>query len=136
MGADIDYEGCPLGATLVVAAVCGSLEAVKLLVRRGAALWYLSAYGSTGIMFWTATEAVTRWLLLGQFTKQVKIVAADADSEYQSTERLVVWSGFAQARLKLTGKRRRSPLESSVEYASKLASIRKYWQGKVIPAFD
>ena len=117
----------------MIAALCGSLDAVKLLVRRGAALRYADVHGPTNVMSFVQSEAVTRWLLVGRFSEQGRILPANSDSWRPSTTAPALRSGVAFARLRLIGKRERRPTESSLDYAKRLSKIRKHWQGKVVP---
>ncbi|UPK90862.1 hypothetical protein LCI18_001797 [Fusarium solani-melongenae] len=75
MGARVDYEGCSLGSALMLASACGSLEAVKLLVRRGASVCYFGKNGVTSCLALAGTEAIRAWLLSGRFMDQQRITA-------------------------------------------------------------
>jgi ankyrin repeat protein len=132
MGAELDFEGCPLGSALVIAAVCGSVEAVKLLVWRGAALQYTGNTGPVNVLTHVQSEVIRRWLVVGRFTEQGKITATEAEST--AARPMAPRGGVAQARLVLIGKRQKSPLESCLEYASRLAEMRKSWHSNVVPA--
>jgi hypothetical protein len=134
MGAEIDFEGSPLGSALMVAGACGSAEAVKLLVRKGARLCYTGFAGPTNIMALIRSKSVKRWLLVERFSEQRRIEPANRHS--WSGVETHPWSGVAQAQLRLMGKRQMQPHESSLDYAKRLARIRSAWQGKVVPSPD
>ncbi|RSL55640.1 hypothetical protein CEP53_007043 [Fusarium sp. AF-6] len=63
MGAEIDFEGCPLGSALMIASACGRLEAVQLLVRRGAAVNYNGRIGPINVLSVARSWKVKSWLL-------------------------------------------------------------------------
>lgn len=134
MGAQIDFEGSPLGSALMVASACGSIDAVKLLVRSGAAICYNGFRGPTNIMALIQSGAVRRWLLVERFSEQHSIEAANRHSWSGCGTQPMPWSGVAQARLRLVGKRQMQPHESSHDYATRLGRIRREWQGKVASA--
>lgn len=94
MGAEIDFEGCPLGSALMVASAFGSLDSVKLLVQRRAAVFYIGKNGTTDILSLTQSEAIRKWLLVGRFTEQRWIGAGTNSPQSQSGVQLGLWSGI------------------------------------------
>lgn len=134
MGAEIDFEGCPLGSALMAASAFGSLDSVKLLVRRQAVVFYIGKSGPTDILSLTQSEDIRKWLLVGRFTEQSRIGAETDSSQSQSGAQPVLWSGIVQAKVRLVGKWQRLPGESSVDYARVLGRIRKRGQGEVVSA--
>ncbi|KAH7259564.1 uncharacterized protein BKA55DRAFT_300847 [Fusarium redolens] len=129
MGADIDFEGSCFGSAVMNASACGSLDAVKVLVRNGASVTYTSKRGFISCFLVAGTEAVREWLLCGRFKGQMHL-AAESDSECLQEE--VPWSGYVEARVLLYGGRARWPEESALEYAKRLSKMKKRWQGQVL----
>ncbi|KAK0727754.1 hypothetical protein B0T26DRAFT_672385 [Lasiosphaeria miniovina] len=129
-----DFEGSPLGTALVFATACGSLNAVKALVRRcGVTVPGGKCEGRRDLarsLELTRSEPVPLWLLAGRFSEQRCIKWRG--SGQTSRERL--WSGVVQVRLKLVGKLAILPHESSLEYARKLAAVRREQLGQVVSA--
>lgn len=130
LGANIEFEGSPHGSALIVAAACGYLDAVRLLVRAGARLSYDSENGLRSVFTYCRSKAVRYWLLVERFTEQRGITM---EPHWGTGNEVKLWSGPAVARLKLVGDRARCCYESSLEYAERLASMRKEWRGKRIP---
>lgn len=130
LGASIDFEGSPHGSALIVAAACGYLDAVRLLVRAGARLSYDSENGRRSAFTHCRSKAVRHWLLVERFTEQRGIAM---EPHWSTGNEVQLWSGTAVARLKLVGDRVRCCYESSLEYAERLAGMRKEWRGKRIP---
>ncbi|RMJ04716.1 hypothetical protein CDV36_014616 [Fusarium kuroshium] len=132
MGARVDYEGCPLGSAIMFASTCGSLEAVKLLVRRGASVCYFGQNGFTSCYVLAGTEAIRSWLLSGRFMDQQRITAEGGGGK----DAVRPWSGFASARVKIYGKREKYQAESMLEYAKRLAQIKKELGGQLVRAYE
>ncbi|RSL70467.1 hypothetical protein CEP51_012187 [Fusarium floridanum] len=132
MGARVDYEGCPLGSAIMFASTCGSLEAVKLLVRRGASVCYFGQNGFTSCYVLAGTEAIRSWLLAGRFMDQQRITAEGGGGK----DAVRPWSGFASARVKIYGKREKYQAESMLEYAKRLAQIKKELGGQLVRAYE
>lgn len=130
LGARIDFEGSPHGSALIVAAACGNLGAVRLLVRAGARLSYDSENGRRSAFTHCRSKAVRHWLLVDRFTEQRGIAM---EPHWSTGNEVQLWSGTAVARLKLVGDRARCCYESSLEYAERLAGMRQEWRGKRIP---
>ncbi|KAM0553081.1 hypothetical protein ACHAPJ_007629 [Fusarium lateritium] len=130
MGADIDFEGCALGSAVMIASACGSLDAVKHLVRNGASVLYTTGTKPRSCYLLAGTKDVRAWLLSGRFRDQ-SAITYPAESENAGEE--AFWSGYVQARLMLYGTRARAPTESSLDYAKRLAEIRKHFEGQVLP---
>ena len=132
MGAEIDFEGCPLGSALMVASACGSFEAVKLLLRRGATASYNGRAGFLDVFSLTISRAIKRWLLVNRFSERLAIGTAEEQMCSGSARHGCLWSGIAQAKFRLIGKLEMQPHESSFDYAVRLATVRKELEGKVI----
>ncbi|KAF4982358.1 hypothetical protein FZEAL_2010 [Fusarium zealandicum] len=133
MGANIDFYGSPVGSAVMMASFCGSLEAVKFLVRNGASISYVGESGSRSCFSLAGSEAVRSWLLSGRFMDQLAIAPLGADGELQDTAQVSFWSGIVRARVKVYGRDERSYFESALDYAKRLASIRKRWRGRIVP---
>ncbi|KAG5756927.1 hypothetical protein H9Q70_000467 [Fusarium xylarioides] len=129
MGADINFEGSCFGSALMNASVCGSLDAVKFLVRNGASLTYMSKSGFTSCFLVAGTEAIRKWLLCGRFMDQ-KRLAAENDAACVQEE--VPWGGYIQAKVLLYGRRARWFGESTSDYEKRLSNMKRSWQGKVV----
>ncbi|KAJ4032240.1 hypothetical protein NW761_012799 [Fusarium oxysporum] len=129
MGADIDFEGSCFGSAVMNASACGSLDAVKLLVRNGASVTYTSKRKFISCYLVAGTEAVREWLLCGRFKDQMRLTS-DSDSECLQEE--VLWSGYVEVRVLLYGGRARWPRESTLDYAKRLSKMKKSWQGQVL----
>ncbi|KAG4280439.1 hypothetical protein FPRO06_11772 [Fusarium proliferatum] len=129
MGADIDFEGSCFGSAVMNASVCGSVDAVKLLVRNGASVMYMSKKGFISCFQVAGTDAVREWLLCGRFRDQMRI-ASEIESE--SLQEESPWAGYMEARVLLYGERARWPEESTLDYAKRLSKMKKSWQGKVV----
>lgn len=131
MGARVDHEGCPVGSALMLASACGSLEAVKLLVLRGASVCYSGKNGVTSCLTLAGTEAIRAWLLSGRFMDQQRITA-----EGGGEEEVKPWSGFILARVKIYGKMERFQTESMLEFARRLAWMKKGFRGRLVRATE
>ncbi|KAF4437624.1 hypothetical protein FACUT_5556 [Fusarium acutatum] len=129
MGADNNFEGSCFGSALMNASVCGSLDAVKLLVRNGASLKYMSKNGFRSCFLVAGTEAVKEWLLCGQFMDQKRLAAED---DANCVQEEVPWGGYIEAKVLLYGRRARWREESTLDYAKRLSKMKKSWQGKVV----
>lgn len=130
LGADVDFEGSPHGSALILAAGCGDLEAVRILVRAGASLSYTGRKGHKSVFTLCRSTAIRRWLLVDRFTEQRRI---DTGPFWGNDETVRTRAGTATARLKLVGNRAMCYHETMIEYAGRLAWMRKEWRGKVIP---
>lgn len=131
LGADIDFEGSPHGSALVLACAIGSLEAVRILVRAGASLSYKGQNGHKSVFTFCRSKSVRRWLLIERFKEQRRI---EMRPNWEESESIRPWAGIAIARLKLVGDRSMCYHETLVDYAERLARMRKDWRGKVIPS--
>lgn len=130
LGAEVDFEGSPHGSALVLACACGFLGAVRLLVQAGARLSYQGQNGHRSVFTFCRSKEVRRWLLVERFTEQRRI---DTRPHWGNGERVRPWAGTAIARLKLVGDRAMFYHETLMEYAGRLARMRKEWRGVVIP---
>lgn len=131
LGADIDFEGSPHGSALVLACAIGSLEAVRILVRAGASPSYKGQNGHKSVLTFCRSKSVRRWLLIERFKEQRRI---EMRPNWEESESVRPWAGIAIARLKLVGDRSMRYHETLVDYAERLARMRKDWRGKVIPS--
>lgn len=130
LGADVDFEGSTHGSALVIACACGHLDAVRVLVRAGASLSYTGPKGRRSVFTLCRSKRVRDWLLVERFTEQRRI---DMRPHWGNGKEVRPWAGIAMARLKLVGDRAIRYHETLVDYAGRLAKLRKEWQGKVIP---
>lgn len=136
MGAEIDFEGCPVGSALMVATICGSINAVKFLVSRQASLHYIGKRGPIGVISLTEPNFIREWLLVKRFTEKLTIEPGSGQPPSNLVAQNNLWSGLAQARLKVVGKWARRWHESSLDHAKKLNALRNEWNGKVVPIDD
>ncbi|OTA82273.1 hypothetical protein M434DRAFT_37202 [Hypoxylon sp. CO27-5] len=134
MGAQIDFEGCPAGSALMIAGICGSFDAVKYLVRHQAAVYYIGKEGAMSVLSLTDSQVIREWLLVKRFTELQAIRSTDQQCHSGRPPKECLWSGLAQARLRLTGKWEMQPHESSLDYAGRLAKLRDRWKGDVVPS--
>lgn len=130
LAADVDFEGSTHGSALILACASGYLEVVRILVRAGASLSYTGQTGHRSVFAFCHSKEVRRWLLVERFTEQRLI---DEHPHWEAVQTVRPWAGTAMARLKLVGERAMCYHETSVDYAGKLARMRKEWRGKVIP---
>lgn len=133
MGAEIDFEGSPYGSALMAACMFGNLESVSFLVRRGARTSYIGESGPANVMDRTRSMIVRRWLLVGRFNEQKRILSAEYETLAGRSGCVCPWSGIRKARLKLTGSREIQPNESYLDYAKRLCVIRKDMRGRIVP---
>lgn len=135
MGAEIDFEGCTLGSALMIACACGRLDAVKFLVRRGAAISYVGKGGLTSaVLAGRRSKGVIAWLLVGQFNEQHRLnggTRAPSDSGVEAEIR--PWSGIGKAAFPLVGSLEIRRGESSLDYATRLSDLRREMRGVVVP---
>lgn len=134
MGAEIDFEGCSLGSALMIACACGRLDAVKFLVRRGAAISYVGRNGLTSaLVAGHRSKKILAWLLVGQFTEQGRLNCDDKPSSSSTASEIQPWSGIQKMALQLVGWREMQPHESSLQYAKFLLKLKRKLRGEVIP---
>ncbi|KAF4967728.1 hypothetical protein FSARC_4789 [Fusarium sarcochroum] len=133
LGADIEFEGCPLGSALMIASVCGQLPAVKLLIRKGAKVCYTGRHGFLSVFSVARSKSVKSWLLAGRFYDQTRIKQVPEDEPDNQTR---PWSGFAQARHKLHGFEYIREDEARIDYAKRLAWYKKKMRGRVAPYIE
>ncbi|KAI0418232.1 ankyrin repeat-containing domain protein [Xylaria grammica] len=133
MGAAIDFDGSSYGSALMAACANCRLKAVKHLVRRGASIVYHGEFGLTSaIEMANGHKKIIAWLLVGQFTEQIKLEYRDADGP-NNTAPIRHWSGFQQKPMRLIGYNERQPHQSLKDYIFKLAEIRDDMRGKALP---
>jgi hypothetical protein len=136
MGAQIDFEGCPLGSAVMIASVCVSFDAVKFLVRNGASVSYESSVGRNGArscFSLAESEEIKSWLLTGRFMDQPRIAQGNKGTENAQTR---PWSGIGRSGVRLYGKREKNPMGSTLDNARRLGKAKKYWEGKIVPTDD
>lgn len=63
LGAEVDYEVCPLGSALIAASTCGQIETVKVLVKHGSAISYTGKEGTMSALLVTRSKTVRRFPL-------------------------------------------------------------------------
>jgi ankyrin repeat protein len=128
MGANLDYEGCPLGSALIAACEAGRLESIRLLVRSGAAISYPTNQGTrSAVTAADGSKAILNWLLVLRFTEQGKL-----ENPAESGGTPLPWSGVVKAELIISGRRERRSDESSLGYWCRLLRIRTELRGTVI----
>ncbi|UPK99839.1 hypothetical protein LCI18_010774 [Fusarium solani-melongenae] len=125
MGADLDFEGCPLGSALMIASACGRLEAVRLLVRRGATVTYNGRIGPINVFSVARSRKVKSWLLVGRFNDRLRLHASGKATTSHCNNQVSCWSGIVQARFKLVGWTARHGEESAFDYARRLCQIKR-----------
>ncbi|KAJ3531214.1 hypothetical protein NM208_g8973 [Fusarium decemcellulare] len=125
MGADIDFEGCPLGSALMIASACGKLEAVKLLVRKDAATNYVGRIGPINVISVARSKKVKAWLLVGRFNDRLRLNASGDSETARLRKPISYWSGIVQARYKLVTWATRHATESALDYAKRLNWIKR-----------
>ena len=131
LGADIDFEGSPLGSALMIACACGQLSAVKLLVRRGANPIYYGKHGWISVMRLIRSEVVRKWLLVGRFTDQMRLQWYIDTPTLGMQAETGQWRGPVQMRVKLNGFEEIQEGESTFGYAIRLAAYRRSMYGRV-----
>ena len=134
MGAEIEFEGCSLGSALMIACACGRLDAVKLLVRRGAAICYVGKKGLTSaVIAGHRSKAVIAWLLVGQFNEQKRLKCDVQPSSSAGVDNGVrSWSGIGKANFRLIGRHQMRCYESSFDYAVRLSELKRKLRGSII----
>lgn len=129
IGADIDFEGCPLVSVVMIASACGSLEAVRFLVRQGASVTYTSEDRFKSCYLLAGTQPVKDWLLVGRY-RDVMTLTDGSDTAPTKEESL--WSGYEKVKVVLYGKRARGPDESEKDYRRRLAILKRSLHGKIV----
>jgi ankyrin repeat protein len=133
VGPDIEHEGCEHGTALMAACAAGQLQAVILLVRRGARLVYTSGNKTTSALLLALPfPDIVDWLLVGRFVVQESLEFASAEDVAEREIR--PWSGLGLGMLSLQGRRRRVGFESSIQYAKRLCSMRQL-RGRIVRPF-
>ncbi|GAW24092.1 hypothetical protein ANO14919_136720 [Xylariales sp. No.14919] len=133
VGAEIDFDGSSYGSALMAACANCRLKAVKHLVRRGASIVYHGEFGlMSAIEMANGHKKIIAWLLVGQFTEQIKLEYRDADDP-NNTAPIRHWSGIQQKPMRLIGYNERQPHQSLKDYIFKLAEIRDDMRGKALP---
>lgn len=136
MDAKIDFEGAHLGSALVVASVCESLQAVKCLIRHGAAIAYTGSDGFTSAMTKTRSAKVRAWLLVGRFTEVLSLAETGFWCQEGRQEMQVrMWSGIGHVKIRLIGKLEQRYEESIMMYAKRLAEWKKSKSGTIVCGF-
>ncbi|KIL89271.1 hypothetical protein FAVG1_07665 [Fusarium avenaceum] len=131
LGADIDFEGSPLGSALMIACACGQLSAVKLLVRKGANLGYYGKHGWISVMEATRSKAVRKWLLVDRFNDQMRLEGGSDVPTTGMQAQTGRWRGPTQVRVNLNGFEERQEGESTLGYAKRLTVYRRSMYGRV-----
>ncbi|KAK2475604.1 hypothetical protein H9L39_13197 [Fusarium oxysporum f. sp. albedinis] len=131
LGADIDFEGSPLGSALMIACACGQLSAVKLLVRKGANPVYYGKHGWISVMELTRSKVVRKWLLVGRFNDQLRLHGGSDVPTPGMQAQTGRWRGPIQVRVNLNGFEEIQEGESTFDYAKRLAAHRRSMYGWV-----
>lgn len=136
MKANVDFEGAPLGSALIVGSVCESLQAVKWLVRHGAAIAYTGSHGFISALTKTRSAKVRAWLLVGRFTEVLSLTETEfwRQEGFQAME-VQMWSGIVHARIRLIGKLEQRYGESAMMYAGRLGRWKKSKLGTIVYGF-
>ena len=132
MGAETDFEGCSLGSAVMIACACGRLEALKLLVRRGAAVSYLGKNGLTSAVIARRSKAIIAWLLVGQFNEQRLTWEDRLTSSDGVNSTVQPWSGIKKTHFRLVGRHQMQRHESSLDYAVRLSNLKRKLRGSII----
>lgn len=132
LGADIEFEGCPLGSALMIASACGQLDSVKFLIGRNARVCYEGRAGRLSVFNVATSKAVRNWLLVGRFNDQQRI----KDIAEHDTARTNFWSGFVQVRMILNGVQHVSDNESRLDCAQRFMAYKRTMKGRVAPYVD
>jgi ankyrin repeat protein len=132
-GANVETLDKFMGTPLVVASLCGELEAVKLLVRRGADLDHrchgrspnaIHAAASTG------RDEILDWLLVKRYTDQGKITEIAEDNERV----IKPWSGIHSLGVPIRDRWKRRKGQSLWKYLLFIEKEKKKtWQRMVHP---
>jgi hypothetical protein len=139
LGARLDHEGSPHGSALMAACANRQTEAVRILVRQGASLSYISSSPRTRGRVMSCLRAaprsakITKWLLVGRFTEQTKIAYNPEVLKSGGDDAVKHWAGIAKAELVITGPYERQPSESSYQYFVRLQRIRREMRGRQVP---
>ena len=121
----------------MIASACGNLDAVKLLVRRGAAISYVGRKGPTSALSVARSSTIRSWLLVNQFNERLLIEEGSKENEPGIVQgQCGVWSGIVQARIRLVGPFAKLPHESTLDQIKKLARIRREWRGTCATMID
>ncbi|KAJ4016330.1 hypothetical protein NW766_004522 [Fusarium irregulare] len=132
LGADIEFEGCPLGSALMIASACGQLDSVKFLIRRNASVCYEGQVGRLSVFKVATSKAVRNWLLVGRFNDQQRIRDIAEHDEAKTN----FWSGFVQARIILNGVQHVRYDESRLDCAKRFMAYKRALKGRVAPHVD
>ncbi|KAF5973105.1 hypothetical protein FCOIX_8959 [Fusarium coicis] len=131
LGADIDFEGSPLGSALMIACACGQLSAVKLLVRKGANPVYCGKHGWISVMELTRSKVIRKWLLVGRFNDQLRLHGGSDIPTPGMQAQTGRWRGPIQVRVNLNGFEEIQEGESTFDYAKRLDAHRRSMYGWV-----
>lgn len=142
IGADLEFEGHPIGTALMTASASGELSAVRHLVRRGAKIHYVSNRIQTisdlfnksshrsAVALAERHPDIIRWFLVNRYTEQLKIQSSSGG--IGSEEPLRPWSGVRKLEYPLVGDRARQPYNSSIGYLRYLYKVKRSLRGKVL----
>jgi ankyrin repeat protein len=132
-GADVNSPDAHLGTPLIIASLSGQLEAVKLLVRHGANVFFFGhgpfanavhAAASTG------RDEVLDWLLSKRYTEQGKI----KDNAEQSRHVVHPWSGVCYLGIPIGEAWKRQRGQSLWEYLLFMEKVKEHWRAMVPPS--
>ncbi|KAI0020140.1 ankyrin repeat-containing domain protein [Xylariomycetidae sp. FL0641] len=129
-GANINFDGSPYGSALLAACYHGRHEIVKLLVREGAAMQYISPAGEYRNAFEAAQAHpnIVRWFLVERFLEQRRLTSESAGQDVP----LKCWSGIAKGEFPLTGKYEWYTRGSRLEFLIWTTELRQSFRGKVV----
>ncbi|KAK8110140.1 uncharacterized protein PG998_006597, partial [Apiospora kogelbergensis] len=115
----------PYGSALMLACAACAVPAVKLLVYRGASLYYETSAGQrrSALAAASASSSLTQWLLVTRFTEQPKLCSSAATDREE--EACKPWSGSVKAEYLIMESDERNEDESSFDYCKRLMEIRR-----------
>lgn len=130
IGAGLEHQCREHGTPLVAAALFRKLEAVKVLVRKGAQIIYEEdGLGPMGITVDTCGWPVMHWLLVLRYTEQPKLVNTISN---EPATKIFNWSGGATVKLPLKWEWKKRRDETMLEYAKRRQAIISKLRGGVL----
>jgi len=133
IGAELEFEGHQVGTALMTASAHGELEAVRILVRRGAEIHYVSRKSNSiksAVAYAEPYQEIRRWFLVERYTEQAKIESRPGRSA--EVGGLRPWSGVRRVAFPLVGDRARRPSESSFDFLCRLYEMKLDLRDRVV----
>lgn len=137
-GFDLERKCCSAGSALMFACKMGMLEAVIILVRRGARIAYIERDDSGDRIARSAVDAaaiypdVVQWLLVGRYQDRKRLGFTDTSD----SRPMMPWSGPQRASYRLPGQNKfygRLRSESTLEYLKRRSTIREGISSRILP---